>query len=163
MFWIGFTDEQFLEAEPGEEGRVGLLVLGNHKERFVVHFWTWSEEQYVAHWRKALQRAMNGQPSALVTDMATPAQSSHLVWWPMWKTNSELVLHNQLLFFAKYKVAGTNISLDHLYDLIGEQKSHNDEGIPLSEWRVAVSDVEAFLKSNHSGGDWGTEDRRDVP
>jgi hypothetical protein len=87
MFWVGFTDEPLIKLEPTEaDGRVGLLVLGSHEERFPVHFSVWSEQQYVGHWKRALVHALDGKPSALITDMATPAQSSHLIWWPMWKT-----------------------------------------------------------------------------
>src|SRR5690349_2307623 len=102
MFSIGFTNEMWSPVEPGEVGRVGLLRLGTVEERFVSHFQTWSERDYSEHWRHALLRCLNGDPSALVTDMQTPTQSSHLVWWPVWKLGRELVFHNQLFFFADH-------------------------------------------------------------
>ena len=145
MFSIGFTDEPLVDPEPGEEGLVGLLVLGEHKERFVSHLWTWSKEQYVDHWKRALNRVLGGSPAALITDMRTPVQSSHLIWWPMWRINAEIVLHNQLLFFAQHDVAGADLNLDTLYRLIGRRSSHNSEGAPISEWSIAVSEVEIFL------------------
>jgi len=40
MFSIRITDEPLIEIEQGEKGRVGVLVLGNHEERFVAHTWT---------------------------------------------------------------------------------------------------------------------------
>jgi hypothetical protein len=145
MFRIEFTDELLARMDPDEEGRVGLLVLGKHEERFAAHMWTWSEQQYADHWKSALVRALEGRPSALVTDMRTPSQSSHLVWWPMWKIESELVFHNQLLFFEQHKVQGSHLDIDCLYNLVGARVSHNDEGTPLSEWIVPVSEVKAFL------------------
>ena len=147
MFWIGFTTEKLPDLDPEEEGRTGLLMLGNHEERFVAHTWTWSEPRYAEQWRHALVRALDGKPSALITDMRTPTQSSHLVWWPMWKVGNELVLHNQLLFFAKHRVEGPHVDIELLYELIGECASKNSEGTPVSEWRVSVSDVDAFLRS----------------
>ena len=146
MFWIGFTEESLTKAEPEEEGCVGLLVLGEHEERFAVHLWTWSEQQYTAHWKSALTRALAREPSALITDMRTPAQSSHLVWWPMWRIGSKIVFHNQLLFFKQHKVRRSLVDLDELYGFVGEHQSHNNDGVPLSEWTVPVSDVERFLK-----------------
>ena len=125
-------------------------MLGSHEERFVAHSWVWSEQHYVDHWKHALVRALDGTPSALVTDMQTPDQSSHLVWWPVWKSSNELVFQNQLFFFAQYKINGSCIEVEQLYGLIGEHMSHDEEGVPLSEWRVPVSDVEEFLRSKSS-------------
>jgi len=145
MFWIGFTDEPLIEAEAGELGRVGLLVLGNQEERFVVHLSAWSEHQYVEHWARSLNRAIAAGTSALITDMQTPSQSSHLVWWPVWRINDELVFHNQLLFFAQHEISGPEVDIDRLYRLIGELTPYNRGGTPVSEWRVSVSDVQKFL------------------
>lgn len=147
MFSIGFTDDPLMQAELEGDERVGLLVLGHHKERFVVHMRPWFKRQYVVHWRSALIRALKGEPSALVTDMQTPVQSSHLVWWPMWRIKSEIVFHNQLLFFAKHRVEGSHIDVKRLYEFIGNRLRHNDEGTPVSEWTVPVSDVKTFIDS----------------
>jgi CdiI N-terminal domain len=145
MFRIGFTSEPLAKMDPNEDGCVGLLVLGEHEERFATHFGTWSEQQYVNQWRSALNRALDGKPAALITDMQTPAQSSHLVWWPMWRINEGVVFHNQLFFFAKHKVQGTRVDLELLYGFIRERRSRNDKGTPLSEWTVPVSDIEKFV------------------
>jgi len=134
-------------AEPGEVGRVGLLKLGIAEERFVSHWWTWDEKDYVDHWREALSRALAGRPSALVVDMTTPTQSSCLNWWPMWRVRDELVFHNQLFFFKQHGIRSPRLDLTHLFSLIGGRKTHNEEGEPTSEWFVPASDVEKFLKS----------------
>ncbi len=153
MFSIGFTDDPLMQAELAEDERVGLLVLGDHRERFVVHMRPWFERQYVVHWHFALIRALKGKPSALITDMQTPVRSSHLAWWPMWRINSEIVFHNQLLFFAKHRVEGSRVAVKHLYEFIGNRLSHNNEGTPVSEWTVPVSDVEIFLNSERTRRD----------
>src|SRR5947209_2913967 len=115
MFSIGFIDEAFEEAERGEAGRVGLLVLGEHEERFIAHTLNWSEKEYAHHWTVALKRALETGRSALITDLLTPTQSSHLVWWPVWKINNELVFHNQLLFFEQQKLKGPGFEVEELY------------------------------------------------
>jgi len=130
-----------------------MLMLGHHEESFIAHTWTWCSQQYLEHWRQGLTRALGGQPSALITDMRTPAQSSHLVWWPVWKLGRELVFQNQALFFAKQNVAGAHIDVEHLYSLIGRHTSLNNEGIPISEWVAPISDVEGFLASYPSRED----------
>ena len=146
MFSIGFTEESLIKLEPTEAGgRIGLLVLGGHEERFIVHFSVWSEQQYINHWKSAVARALVRKPAALVTDMRTPARSSHLIWWPMWRTNSEVVFHNQLLFFDQHGIEGSQVDVERLYGVIGERLSHNDDGIAVSEWIVPVSEVETFL------------------
>jgi hypothetical protein len=147
MFSIEFTEEPLMRVDLEKNERVGLLALGHHEERFVVHIGPWSTRQYVVHWRSALIRALKGQPSALVTDMQTPIQSSHLVWWPMWRVNSEIVFHNQLFFFAKHRIEGSHIDVKRLYECIGNRFPHNDEGTPVSEWNVPVSEVKRFIDS----------------
>jgi hypothetical protein len=145
MFSIGFTDEPVTKIEPEDDGQVGLLVLGNHKEHFVAHMSIWSEKDYVEHWKAALARALAGKRSALITDMLTPMESSHLVWWPVWKVDNTLFFHNQLLFFDQHKIYSPQINLCKLYKLIGDRRSEDDDGTALSEWCIPVSEVEEFL------------------
>lgn len=133
MFWIGLLDEPLRDAEPNENGRVGLLRLGDFEERFVSHLWTWSERDYVSHWRQALQRSLAGKPAALITDMKTPEQSSHLVWWPMWRVAEELVFHNQLLFFADYGLKAAQFDAERIFRLIGDRRRRNRDGQPISD------------------------------
>jgi hypothetical protein len=146
VFRIGFTNDRRTRLYPGEKGLVGFLVIGSHEEAFVAHTWNWSEQQYNDHWKRALVRALDGKPAALVTDMRTPAQSSHLVWWPIWRVDGEVVFHNQLLFFAQYEIAGSHVDIERLYDRIGEHFTHNDEGVPVSQWHVPVCEIESFLR-----------------
>lgn len=80
-----------------------------------------------------------------MTDMWTPAQSDHLIWWPMWRTHREVVFHNQLVFFGQHRIKGSQVDVESLYGVIGERLTHTDEEVPLSEWSVPVSDVETFL------------------
>jgi hypothetical protein len=162
VFWIGFSDEPLVKMDPREKGKVGLLVLGDHKERFVVHLDTWTKGNYVDQWKRALKRVLNGEESALITDMHTPATSNHLVWWPMWKLGSEIVFHNQLLFFKKYKIFQDEIpqrqkrhtkvlstaNVEPLYKLIGQREYLSEDGMPLSEWRVPVNEIREFLNAD---------------
>lgn len=150
MFWIGFTQNQPLELGPKERGCTGLIVLGTHEEHFVAHTWEWSQEDYLNQWRDGLSRALDGKHSALITDMKTPIQSSHLVWWPLWRVDHHIVFQNQLLFFAKHQLTGPRIEVELLYRLIGEHTSFNADGVPVSEWQIPVSDVERFLAEKAS-------------
>lgn len=146
MFSIEFVDDEFVEAEPGEKGRVGRLVLNSYQEQFIAHTLTWTEMEYLEQWTSALLRAVEGKASALVTDMLTPIQSSHLVWWPMWRIGEELVFQNRLFFFKQHKIEGPTLLLERLYEMIGEHTSIDREGNPLSEWRVTLLDVQGFIK-----------------
>jgi hypothetical protein len=64
----------------------------------------------------------------------------------MWRVNAEVVFHNQLLFFEQHKIQESNVDIVRLYGVIGERHSHDEEGAPLSEWTISVSDVEVFLE-----------------
>jgi ABC-type histidine transport system ATPase subunit len=148
MFSIGFTEELFTDAQPGEKARIGLLRLGGYEERFIAHLNEWREQEYVEHWARALARALAAKPAALVTDMWTPAHSTHLVWWPLWKVGDDLVFHNQLFFFATHSITGDRIDVEELFVFLGKHFSRNEEGNPVSEWRVPVTQVETFLTSS---------------
>jgi hypothetical protein len=159
VFSIGFTDEPLTRVDPKEKGRVGLLVLGDHKERFVVHMAIWSKGDYVFQWKRALKRVLSGEQSALITDMHTPNTSNHLIWWPMWKLGGDVLFHNQLLFFKKheirwsknperhgrYGVRPSPVDVDGLYKFVGHRETLSDDGRPLSEWKVAVGEIRDFL------------------
>ena len=143
---IKFIGEPFVEADPGEKGRLGLLRLNEHEERFVAHTSAWSEMDYTEHWITALFRALEGKPSALITDMLLPSQSSHLVWWPMWKTGEELIFQNQLFFFNHHGVKGAILNVEHLFELLGEHQSYDEENNRLSEWHIPIYEVNEFIK-----------------
>jgi hypothetical protein len=145
MFSIRFTDEPLFDPEPGEIGRVGLLQFGFAEERFVSHLWNWAEQDYSAHWKRALSRTLEGKPSALITDMRTPSQSSHLVWWPIWRVQANLVFHHQLFFFSQHAVESLSGDVETLFDFVGDRRTHDSENNQISEWIVPASAVELFL------------------
>lgn len=138
-----------------------MLVLGDYKERFVVHMDIWSKGDCVFQWKRGLNRVLSGERSALITDMHTPITSNHLVWWPMWKLGNEVVFHNQLLFFEKHeklwcerlkrhkrnkhRIGLSPVDVDSLYKFVGEYESTSHDGRPLSEWRVPVQEIRNFL------------------
>jgi contact-dependent growth inhibition (CDI) system CdiI-like immunity protein len=167
VFWIGFSDEPISKVDPEEKGRVGLLLLGDHKERFVVHMDIWSKGDYVFQWKRALKRVLSGDQSALITDMHTPTTSNHLVWWPMWKFGDAVVFHNQLLFFKKHEilwcrsperrkghsVGPSPVDVDTLYKFVGQRESQSPDGRPLSEWRVPVREIRDFLNTMSASPD----------
>jgi hypothetical protein len=146
MFSIAFTQEPLIDAEPGENGRVGLLNFGGVEERFVAHLGTWSEREYSEHWRAALVRTLNSEPSALITDMQTPQESSHLVWWPMWKVGNDIVFHNQIFFFSKHGLEEMP-DLEKLFKFVEPRQTHNSKGMAVSEWLVPVSEIRRFLNA----------------
>jgi hypothetical protein len=144
LFLIRFTDEPVPNVEPGEKARVGLLRLGSYEERFVSHFSVWTEPGYRDHWRDALVRALDKKPSALITDMWLPWQSSFITWWPMWLVGQKLVLQNHLFFFEQHGISDQHVNIEDLFKLIGLRRTHDDD-VPLSEWNVSVAEVQRFL------------------
>jgi hypothetical protein len=147
MFLIGFTQEPLTNPEPGEIARIGLLKLGTWEERFVSHFWTWSEQDYSIHWRHTLGLALEGQPSALITDMRTPQQSSHLICWPMWRIDDDVVFNNRLFFFSHHGVESISGGVETLFKFIGQRRTHDSQNRLISAWTVPTSEIVLFLKS----------------
>lgn len=136
MFSIAFNNDRGNEAE-------GTITFGADEETFVSTFRLWGCIEYRDQWREALSRVLGGKPAALITDM-TPVTAKFLTWWPMWREEDYIVVHNQLFFYAQRGVYD-DITIEKLYDLIGPRKRVNEEGIEISEWIVDVSEVWDFL------------------
>src|SRR5690348_7680794 len=140
MFKISFLSSSQDAVIAGENTLTGLLQLGSYQENFISHLVNWSREQYVTEWRNALKRLLDHQPAALITDMWLPTQNSHLVWWPMWLVDSDVIFHNQLFFFNQHDIR-EELHAGALYDFIGPRLSQDDEGTPLSEWSVPAIEI----------------------
>jgi hypothetical protein len=133
------------EEEPGEEGErhfIGEITLGKFHERFHACSCYWRKPEYEAHWFEAAERLMSGKgaSSAFITSMDDPGKCDHIVWWPAWREEDNVVFRNQLVFLDELKSPfDPKASFAHL-----PPRRYPDEDEKPSEWTVSLQDVREF-------------------
>lgn len=143
MFSIEFPIDATEEIWEGQRVRIGRLTLGDFTEEFTAYLDYWSPAEYEAQWQAAIRRIVSGaRTDALITDMHDLSTTHHLVSWPMYREENKVFFQNRLLFLDDF---GRPSQLEDLIAHLGERKTVSDDGAKLSEWSVAVSDLEAFL------------------
>ena len=132
-----------MDAE-GWRHAIGGIELGGASDSFAADLGTWSPQDYEAQWREAIARLAGGErSSALITSYGGPRATFHSVW-PMWRIKDQVIFHEQLV--PGEVVAGPDIAA-HFYAAVGDHRTHSEEGEPISEWTVPLTEVLAFAAS----------------
>lgn len=144
-FSIRFLPESYQEIEhdPVEES-IGEIVIGAFSELFVASLSFWTRAQYEAHWKEALIRIIEtASTSSLITTMYDPSLANFIFWWPMYRHADDVVFHNQMLLLME-----TEELLDpsNPYNFIPEYYNVSEAGEKVSEWKVSIDDICAFLQ-----------------
>lgn len=144
MFYIGFKSGPRVDEE-GRHYAVGGIELGAESDTFSAGLDVWSQRDYEAQWRQGIARLAAGEPSsALVTSYGGPDAGFHLMW-PMWRVGNQVVFHEQLV--PGEAITEPDVAA-HFYAAVGERAAQSDDGQPVPEWTVPLSDVLSFLVSD---------------
>lgn len=138
MFSIKLGSKTY--TEEGQTFLKGNLVIGGFTETFRACLCVWNKNEYENHWREAFERILGKESnSALITSMHSPAKSSHIVWWPMWRDGKNVLIQNQLLFFNQMKTAFN--PLDPFVHLSKRPAAGDPKP---SEWRIPLAEIRSF-------------------
>ncbi len=139
MFSIELTERSY----PCGRGRI---LLGSFEETFEVVLDYWRPEQYEAHWRLALSAIVAGREcDALITSSMDPAWANFIIWWPMYRAGDDVWFQNHLL--PMRELDGPYV-LDDYRRHIQTRVSVNEDGLPISEWRVGIAAIRRFLANS---------------
>lgn len=145
MFNIYLTGESVEELDPGVEAVYGRIHIGDYYETFAASLVYWKPGAYQVHWRKALQRIVEGATrSAVITSYVEPTPGGSLTWWPIYRERETIYFQNQLLFFDQVVPP---FSPDRPWESVGVRETMNPEGRQISEWKTALSSVNEWLRS----------------
>ena len=146
MFSIGFTDEplEYPYDDTGIAAAPGKLVLGKWTEEFLANLSLWSRLDYESHWTRELKALLEGKPKvALVVSYNDPHPASNLEIWRVYRDGEWLHLQNQLPWYSDLP---KEFGISEMSRYIDDRVVINAEGNRISEWDVAIRDIELFLR-----------------
>jgi hypothetical protein len=131
--------------DPATAAASGVLTLGDASEYFTASLYQWSKEDYERQWHDAVKVLLDGKDkAALITEYLGPEISSHLVWWPMYLVGNRVFLQNHLLFYDQLPKP---FSVKAAFSFLRNRRATNAEGEAISEWSVALTEVEVFART----------------
>jgi hypothetical protein len=150
MFSIAFTDEplEYPYDDTSIPSAPGRLVLGKSTEEFLANLSLWSKSDYESHWTRELKALFEGSLKvALIVSYDDPKAASNMEIWRAYRDGEWVRFQNQLLPYG---------SLPHEFEIldisryIEDRMTINTEGDRISEWDVAIRDVEIFLRRSNA-------------
>lgn len=122
----------------------GLIVLGDWKEEFLANLGEWTQVEYRQHWTRSIQRLVQGETKAvLITTFSSPEIASHLEWWALYRAGEQVVVQNQLVFFADLE---GEFDANRAVQFLKDRETENARGDRISEWSVPMDDLRAFAE-----------------
>jgi hypothetical protein len=141
-FSIRFLPHTADGSELGNAAWFGEIELGEEIEVFTSVIGFWSPHDYMRQWRQGLDRALSGRHSCLITSLHDPSLVEVLHWWLLYPQGESIALQNALLILRDLPTAFTT---SDPYSAIPPYRTHSEEGLPISEWKVSRSDIMSFL------------------
>ena len=142
-FFIGFSGDEF--QSEGDLVASGVLKIGDFTESLQISLSYWNREQYLDQWREALERLLKGgSSSAIVTTMYDSNTANFIFWWVMYLIGDSVHIQNHVLFLDELEQPFDEFNL---YRFIPKRETHTEEGEPISEWVIKVTDLQACFDS----------------
>ncbi|MDT0140814.1 hypothetical protein [Acidovorax sp. PRC11] len=142
MFNISFVDEPILRND--ELVALGRIEGPSLRENFWAPVEYWGKNQYEMQWRDAIQTALAGRPSAIITAMRDPRYARFINWWPIYPVKDHFRLQNQMLLLESI---GSHFNEQDLYVNVPPYTNLNSDGELLSEWEISKPLILDFLNS----------------
>ena len=145
MFSIGFTDEllEYPYDDPSIPAAPGKLMLGKSTEEFLANLSLWGKSDYESHWTRELKSLFEGnRKAALIVSFDDPKAASNMEIWRVYRDGECLHFQNQLL---PYSNLPHEFEISEIDRYVQDRVVVTPEGDRISEWDVAIRDVEMFL------------------
>lgn len=147
-FSISFMDTppEYPYDDPFAKAARGIIVLGGFREEFLASLHEWTEEDYRQQWQRSVRSLLGGEQKAvLITTFSSPTSASHLMWWALYRKAEEVLVQNHLVFFKD--IQGV-FDVNRAVDFLREYRSHDEEGIRISEWSVSLDELRGFAENS---------------
>ena len=145
MFSIGFTDEPL--EYPYDDDHIpaapGLLMLGKTSEGFLANLGKWDKKAYESQWTRELNSLVEGSSKvSLVASFAEPQDAAYIEVWPCYRDEEWVWVQNRLL---SYSSLPPEFNVLEVSRYLRDRRMVDEDGNRISEWRVALRDIETFL------------------
>ncbi len=151
MFSIEFSDEplEYPFDDVSVPAAPGRLLLGKSIEAFLANLSLWTKADYESHWASELKSLFDGKLKvALVVSYDDPKASSNLEIWRLYRDGDWVHFQNQLPWYSdlpqKFEISEMSSYLDNRNVMDADGKNR------LSEWDVALRDIEMFLRRTNA-------------
>ena len=146
MFSISFSDEPL--EYPFDDSSIpaapGKLVLGKSEEEFLANLSLWNKADYKSHWSHELKALVGGNSKvALIVSYDDPKAASNMEIWRVYRNGEWVHFQNQLL---PYSSLPDDFDVSSMSRYIQDRATTTANGDRISEWEVALRDIELFLK-----------------
>jgi hypothetical protein len=122
--------------------------MGKCTEEFLANLSLWGKSDYEAHWTHELRALFAGNPkAALVVSYNDPRAASNMEIWRVYRDREWVDFQNQILW---YKSLPQQFEISEISRYIENRVVITEEGDIISEWDVAIRDVEMFLRRSNS-------------
>jgi hypothetical protein len=123
------------------------LILGSYRERLQADLVEWSVQDYVDHWRKAVERLIQGASfSRLVTSYRGRGAGFHFTW-PLWREESRIFIQEQLIL--KERLSG-DFRPSAAWDVLASRQPELAGATWASEWELPIQDLRTWLAAPSS-------------
>jgi hypothetical protein len=119
-------------------------MLGKWEEEFLANLSLWSKSDYEAHWERELKALVEGNSKvALIVSYDDPKAASNMEIWRVYRDRERAYFQNQLL---GYDSIPCDFDVSELDRYIQDRATITADGDRISEWNVALRDIELFLR-----------------
>jgi hypothetical protein len=150
MFSMGFTDEpvEYPYDDTSIAAAPGRLLLGKSTEGFLANLSLWNRSNYESHWTHELKALVEGTSKvALVVSYDDPKASSNMEIWRVHRDGEWAHFQNQLPWYSDLP---HDFDVSKMSQYIQDRVVITDEGNRISEWDVAIRDIELFLQRSNA-------------
>lgn len=125
----------------------GRIRFGEREETFDAYVGYWSTDHYRRSWIAALRRLTGGaDTSCLLTSVSKPEEANFVTGIELYRFGDEVRVQDRVFFLDQHP----DFDLDAPWESMDPYSAVNEDGEPISEWRITIADIEDFL-APHTG------------
>ena len=134
------------ELDEGVPVMRGQITLDDFSEQFLSPLTTWTASDYEASWIASARRLAAGKPRV---GFLTAVDVDEVIafCWQAWRVGNDVVFQETMLLPDRL----TEPLRRDLPDVhVGDRRTENADGEPVSEWLVSLVDIQAYVDRHRS-------------
>lgn len=126
----------------------GKIIIDDFEENFTLPISYWSLDDYKKSWLNSLRQGIeNKDHAALPVSMYDLSSANFIFIWKIYFENIIVHIQNSMIFLDQYP----GFKIEKINQFIKPRRTHNDEGMKISEWDTDLASVIKFYTNLSSG------------